>query len=435
MTAEVGVMNKIGVALAADSAVTMGFDPGKKFTSAEKLFQLSEKAPVGFMVFGNSNFLSVPWETVVKLYRKKLGATTYATLEEYSSDFINYLENNKNLYPEVVQDDFVRNTIIRYLEHVRDDFLDLIERRLSDIPSEKEGLSEEEIEKLFVEFIKKKTDEVKLTKEFDGLADNYKDRFRDKYNEDIREIKKKIFENFPITTGTHRKINALLYELFSRRELLFNGYYSNFVIAGFGEEEHFPSFQEFCVAGVVIDNVLHDIMREDSISEDLSGIVVPFAQREMVYTFMEGIDPDLNVFIHGTVNSLFYKLLSVIIKNVEDADNKISDELKDDLENSIEELIRGLFDSWQKVRKTEYSDPVMKMVSSLPKDELGAMAHSLVNLTRFKRRVSTQPETVSGPIDVAVITKGDGFIWVRRKHYFDQELNPRFIAQYYKEGL
>ena len=71
----------------------------------------------------------------------------------------------------------------------------------------------------------------------------------------------------------------------------------------------------------------------------------------------------------------------------------------------------------------------MDMVSSLPKDELGAMAESLVNLTKFKRRVSRQQETVGGPIDVAVITRGDGFVWVKRKHYFEPEMNPRFVAR------
>jgi hypothetical protein len=71
----------------------------------------------------------------------------------------------------------------------------------------------------------------------------------------------------------------------------------------------------------------------------------------------------------------------------------------------------------------------MKNVASLPKDELGAMAESLVNLTKFKRRISTERETVGGPIDVAVITKGDGFVWMKRKHYFDAGLNPRFIAR------
>ncbi len=69
----------------------------------------------------------------------------------------------------------------------------------------------------------------------------------------------------------------------------------------------------------------------------------------------------------------------------------------------------------------------------LPKDELAAMAESLVNLTSFKRRISMDEETVGGPIDVAVISKGDGFIWIKRKHYFDPKLNPGFLANYYQD--
>ena len=37
------------------------------------------------------------------------------------------------------------------------------------------------------------------------------------------------------------------------------------------------------------------------------------------------------------------------------------------------------------------------------------------------------------PIDVAVISKGDGFIWIRRKHYFNAELNPSFFRRKYRE--
>ncbi len=52
MTAEIGVMNRLGVALAADSAVTIGGDARKVYSSADKLFQLSLGAPVGVMVYG-----------------------------------------------------------------------------------------------------------------------------------------------------------------------------------------------------------------------------------------------------------------------------------------------------------------------------------------------------------------------------------------------
>jgi hypothetical protein len=70
-------------------------------------------------------------------------------------------------------------------------------------------------------------------------------------------------------------------------------------------------------------------------------------------------------------------------------------------------------------------------VANLPKEELAGMAESLVSLTSFKRRVSHDPETVGGPIDVAVISKGDGFIWIKEKHYFDLALNHQFFANYY----
>ena len=61
------------------------------------------------------------------------------------------------------------------------------------------------------------------------------------------------------------------------------------------------------------------------------------------------------------------------------------------------------------------------------------MAEALVSLTSFKRRVSADAETVGGPIDVALISKGDGFIWIKRKHYFKPELNYTFFQNYFKE--
>ena len=68
----------------------------------------------------------------------------------------------------------------------------------------------------------------------------------------------------------------------------------------------------------------------------------------------------------------------------------------------------------------------------LPKDELANMAETLVNLTSFKRRVSMSAETVGGPVDVAVISKGDGFVWIKRKHYFTKDFNPSFVTNYFK---
>jgi len=66
-----------------------------------------------------------------------------------------------------------------------------------------------------------------------------------------------------------------------------------------------------------------------------------------------------------------------------------------------------------------------------PYDFSLAMAENLVSITSIEKKMSLDIESVGGPIDVAVISKGDGFIWYKRKHYFDKEYNPHFN---YKKG-
>ncbi len=73
-----------------------------------------------------------------------------------------------------------------------------------------------------------------------------------------------------------------------------------------------------------------------------------------------------------------------------------------------------------------YTTSIYQAVRFLPKDDLAQMAETMVNLTGFMRRVSMSPETVAGPVDVAVISKKDGFIWIKRKHYFDMKYNHNF---------
>jgi hypothetical protein len=71
MTCEVAVMNKRGIALAADSAVTLGASR-KIYHTAEKLFSLSSSVPIAIMTYGSADMMNVPWETVIKVYAQKI---------------------------------------------------------------------------------------------------------------------------------------------------------------------------------------------------------------------------------------------------------------------------------------------------------------------------------------------------------------------------
>ena len=79
-----------------------------------------------------------------------------------------------------------------------------------------------------------------------------------------------------------------------------------------------------------------------------------------------------------------------------------------------------------------YTKPLLVTISCLEKEDLADMAESLVRMTCLKRHVTNAEETVGGAVDVAIITKGDGFVWKKRKHYFDPNLNSQFFERYKK---
>lgn len=89
MTAEVGVINRRGVALAADSAVTI--NRSKVTNSAVKLYTLDSAHYVGIMIFGNAGLQNVPWEAIIKSYREKLGNKVFDKLNDYIDSFKTYV--------------------------------------------------------------------------------------------------------------------------------------------------------------------------------------------------------------------------------------------------------------------------------------------------------------------------------------------------------
>ena len=61
---------------------------------------------------------------------------------------------------------------------------------------------------------------------------------------------------------------------------------------------------------------------------------------------------------------------------------------------------------------------------AMPIQDAVELAQFLVYTTiQFVRFTPGNP-TVGGPIDIATITKHEGFKWVARKHYYDHDLNP-----------
>ena len=61
---------------------------------------------------------------------------------------------------------------------------------------------------------------------------------------------------------------------------------------------------------------------------------------------------------------------------------------------------------------------------AMPVQDAIALADFLVETTKSYVRFLPGADTVGGDTDICVVTKHEGFKWVRRKHYFDRRLNP-----------
>ena len=61
---------------------------------------------------------------------------------------------------------------------------------------------------------------------------------------------------------------------------------------------------------------------------------------------------------------------------------------------------------------------------SMPIQDAIDFAEFLVYLTVMWSRFTPGAATVGGPVEIAAITKHEGFKWVKRKFYFDRALNP-----------
>ena len=147
----------------------------------------------------------------------------------------------------------------------------------------------------------------------------------------------------------------------------------------------------------------------------------------MVYQFMQGMDPLYLDYLYESVESHLGSYTEILLKSLD----KYSDEERELIGEALKETHEGIAEAFVQqvdtVGKREFARPVVDVVAMLPQDQLAEMAEALVNLTSLKRKVSFQTETVGGPTDVALITKGDGFIWIKENTTFHRNLTPHTL--------
>jgi hypothetical protein len=247
----------------------------------------------------------------------------------------------------------------------------------------------------------------------------------EKIKKEIPEYIKYTFKKLSLTKKQSKQLKDISIFLFTKD--LFPSNVSGIVISGFGKNDKFPKTNWFSINTIVINNLIYSNIDNIEIDVNNTAYIKPFAQKEMVHMFMEGIHPEYQ--------TTSYKFLFEVFKDLRNI-------IKDKIGRNVDfEKIEDIFDKTLNIYKNKmenhirkyHIDPIMQIISHLPKEELAELAESFIHITSIKRKYTPEVETVGGPIDVALISKGDGFIWIKRKHYFEPGLNPYFFKRYFKE--
>ncbi|WP_238651779.1 hypothetical protein [Paenibacillus piscarius] len=356
MTAEIAILNRSAVALAADSAVTVG---SKVYTSANKIISLSKHNPVAVMLYGSSSLCGIPWETLIKTYRSIIGDINFNTLEDYANSFFEFV-NNETI-PFDVENTYAKKTAFNFFQSLFEYFSDII----NEIEDSNEKLSQ--LQKLISSTQEELGSDTwalnRDSSDLDDLVIMFSESFVDLINV--------IFNQYQLNDFDKETLIAAGCKYLISNQFMFEES-TGIVFAGFGDTELFPSLLSYTVGGKYkyLKIALEGRHEIDGVTEN--SHIVPFAQSDMVIRYLVGFDPNLKDFsrehISGTLkayNKLVTQMLEeylVDFEQLEAIDNNLND--------YAEQFVHLYNEGINEFQQENYIGPMHEIITYLPLDEL-----------------------------------------------------------------
>ena len=438
MTLVVGILNKRGAAIAADSAVTRNRDKGgpqqeRKVTkNGNKMVRLSDVDPIAVMITGNACFLDVPWDVIIRRYRQQNGTVHQPTVEAAAKAFFNYIASNA-----VFWSDEACNGMVMYLarflfKEARDKMIDEDERN-KDFSLKRPAAfrkafirNVQNIAKSFAregtcpQFAGYSLEEFRtsaaavLDRFFEKIDHDYqKGARRNRYPMDILEQIRPSFEK------------ALLTMMSSRMEI--EDILAMLVFTGYGTDQEYPSLVSAAVSEGYASRVNYSIRPQDiiCISDKRPVAICPFAQDDVIKSILRGVHRSwLKPAAKGIQDLTGYSSGLSVLDPFE-GEKALGYDFK---------LMLGEVDDWDLLEKFGKDwDRRMdsnqreweKKLKNYDLEAMASLADSLIDLTGFHRILTFSEEGVGGLVDLAVISRNEGFTWLRRKSWYHKDVGGK----------
>ena len=424
MTAIVGILNKRGAVMAADSAVTVtNGDRTKIYNTATKIFRMSLENPVGVMIFSSSEFIGTPWDVIFKLYRDTRGKQSFNTLEEYAKNFVDFLSAENYFSSVKSQKDYFISELSKFYYTIRDEVIDEYQSKIDDMTEEEASeVNSDEMLRSMLESKLKYASELYSEKGISPEFEDYTiDNLRSYGNDNFKDLIELCEEdNMPTDMRQQWEESFLAY---IRSQLYYKG--SGIVFVGYGSKDIYPSLLPIYISGAFDHRLRYHFDHDSaqSVTTDDRAFICPFAQTDVMMTLMKGVAPDLFEVIDNQHEKSMQKVKNDIVEQLTEAN--VSQDVIDKVVESTLDIIQEEFqEEVLDYIQEEYVDGIIDAVDSFSIDDMANMGESLISVTNLQRHISSSDESVGGPIDVAVITRSEGFIWIKHKDWFRQNLNP-----------
>ncbi|CAE6802949.1 hypothetical protein G2912_26220 [Paraburkholderia aspalathi] len=422
MTCEVAVLNRLAVALAADSAATFtsfagGAHQRTYATGANKIFQLTKAAPVGVMLYNTAALQEVPWELVIKSFRDEMGGVRRDSLVDYASALADYIRAHEALFPAAHREK-------HFKQLAAGAFLRLLDKAITTHPILAQAGPAAALDaemRLFV-------DEESHLNAGTALARHFTDADVARAKTDQSAWLAQEIAEYLQGDGQHSHLSPVLdTEVFAELVIEslyrfywwhFNDQHSGIVVAGYGDRDYLPAYVEIRYYGFLLNRLVADEKSHVTIDHNRDAVIEAFAKKSMVETFMSGVGPE----VFSTVSELFRVHASNLLTGLNVAGAP-------DAQEQLELAQNAFTQAWTRRTWDSHYAPLNSVISGLPPSEMAELAETLVTLESLKEKVTQRTQSVGGPVDVAVITRAEGLVWIKRKHYFRADLNPRYFAR------
>ncbi|SDN63894.1 hypothetical protein SAMN04487900_101213 [Prevotella communis] len=410
--------------MAADSAVTVtNGDRTKIYNTATKIFRMSLDNPVGVMMFSSTEFIGTPWDVIFKLYRDTRGKQSFNTLEEYAKNFVDFLSAENYFSSVKSQKDYFISELSKFYYTIRDEVIDDYQRKINDMTEEEASeVDSDEILHFMLEsklkYALELYSEKDISPEFEDYTIDNLSSYGNEYFKELMELCEE--DHLPTDMQKQWEESFLAY---IRSQFYYNG--SGIVFVGYGSKDIYPSLLPIYISGAFDHRLRYyfDHDAKQSVTTDDRAFICPFAQTDVMMTLMKGVAPDMFEIIDSQHKKSMQKVKDNIVEKLKESN--VSQDVIDKVVESAQDKIQEEFqDNVLEYIQEEYIDGIIDAVDSFSIADMANMGESLISVTNLQRHISSSDESVGGPIDVAVITRSEGFIWIKHKDWFRQDLNP-----------